>query len=133
MRPFSRRTEKSNGMSPQTNMTTSNVTPARQAYFSRRIEATTVSAVREILKVPERPEIISFAGGLPAPQLFPKELMAEAFRQVILEEGEKALQYSTAEGQATLREWIAGRMRAKGIGAEPNQILITSGSQHGLD
>ena len=114
-------------------MTTSNVTPARQTHFSRRIEATTVSAVREILKVTERPEIISFAGGLPAPELFPKELMAEAFRQVILEEGEKALQYSTTEGHAPLREWIAARMRAKGISAEPDQILITSGSQQGLD
>ena len=133
MRLFSQRTEKSNEMSPQTNMTTSNVTPAQQTYFSRRIEATTVSAVREILKVTERPEIISFAGGLPAPELFPKEPMAEAFRRVILEEGEKALQYSTTEGHAPLREWIAERMRAKGVSAEPNQILITSGSQQGLD
>jgi len=97
-------------------MTTSNVTPARQTIFSRRIEATTVSAVREILKVTERPEIISFAGGLPAPELFPKEPMAEAFRGVILEEGEKALQYSTTEGHAPLREWIAARMRARAFG-----------------
>ena len=114
-------------------MTMTNTPPERLTCFSRRIEATTVSAVREILKVTERPEIISFAGGLPAPELFPKEPMAEAFRRVILEEGEKALQYSTTEGHAPLREWIAARMRAKGISAEPNQILITSGSQQGLD
>jgi 2-aminoadipate transaminase len=112
-------------------MVTSILTPAR--HFSHRIAATTVSAVREILKVTERPEIISFAGGLPAPELFPKEPMAEAFRRVILEEGEKALQYSTTEGYRPLREWIAARMRAKGISADPNQILITSGSQQGLD
>jgi len=61
-----------------------NTPPERLTCFSRRIEATTVSAVREILKVTERPEIISFAGGLPAPELFPKELNAEAFRQAIL-------------------------------------------------
>lgn len=114
-------------------MATSIVTPVRQKNFSHRIEATNVSAVREILKITERPEIISFAGGLPAPELFPKEPMAEAFRRVILEEGEKALQYSTTEGFGPLREWIATRMQALGISADPNQILITSGSQQGLD
>jgi 2-aminoadipate transaminase len=89
--------------------------------------------VREILKVTEKPEIISFAGGLPAPEFFPKAQMAEAFSRAILEDGEKALQYSTTEGYAPLRQWIAARMQSKGIRAEADNILITSGSQQGLD
>jgi 2-aminoadipate transaminase len=114
-------------------MTAPNLTPARPANFSRRIDAAESSAVREILKVTEKPEIISFAGGLPAPEFFPKAQMAEAFSRAILEDGEKALQYSTTEGYAPLRQWIATRMRAKGIHAEADNILITSGSQQGLD
>jgi 2-aminoadipate transaminase len=107
--------------------------PIRPAQFSRRIDAAESSAVREILKVTEKPEIISFAGGLPAPELFPKAQMAEAFYRTIAEEGEKALQYSTTEGHAPLRAWIAARLQAKGIRAEADNILITSGSQQGLD
>jgi 2-aminoadipate transaminase len=107
--------------------------PIRPAQFSRRIDAAESSAVREILKVTEKPEIISFAGGLPAPELFPKAQMAEAFYRAISEEGEKSLQYSTTEGHAPLRAWIAARMQAKGIRAEADNILITSGSQQGLD
>lgn len=114
-------------------MTAPNIAPTPLANFARRIDTASVSAVREILKVTEKPEIISFAGGLPAPEFFPKEQMAAAFQRVILEEGEKALQYSTTEGHAPLRAWIAERMQAKGINCEPNNILITSGSQQGLD
>ena len=114
-------------------MTAPNLTPVRPANFSRRIDAAESSAVREILKVTEKPEIISFAGGLPAPEFFPKAQMAEAFSRVISEDGEKALQYSTTEGHAPLREWIAARMQAKGIRAVADNILITSGSQQGLD
>lgn len=112
---------------------TANPMPARPANFSHRIDAAETSAVREILKVTEKPEIISFAGGLPAPEFFPKAQMAEAFSRAILEDGEKALQYSTTEGYAPLRQWIATRMQAKGIRAEADNILITSGSQQGLD
>ena len=114
-------------------MTADTVAPVRLPDFSRRIEGAEVSAVREILKVTEKPEIISFAGGLPAPEFFPKAQMAQAFQQTILAEGEKALQYSTTEGHAPLREWIAERMKGKGIAAAANNILITSGSQQGLD
>jgi len=110
-----------------------NPIPVRPANFSRRIDAAETSAVREILKVTEKPEIISFAGGLPAPEFFPKAEMAEAFSRAILEDGEKALQYSTTEGHAPLRNWIATRMQAKGMRAEADNILITSGSQQGLD
>jgi 2-aminoadipate transaminase len=92
-----------------------------------------VSAVREILKVTERPEIISFAGGLPAPELFPVEPLARAHAEVFAEEGAAAMQYSTTEGWLPLREWIAERLVSKGIKATPGCILITSGSQQGID
>jgi 2-aminoadipate transaminase len=114
-------------------MTASNVIPVRLPDFSRRIAAAESSAVREILKVTERPEIISFAGGLPAPEFFPAAQMAAAFQHVIATDGARALQYSTTEGHAPLRAWIAERMRAKGIRAEADNILVTSGSQQGLD
>lgn len=108
-------------------------TPTRLAPFARRMTLAEVSAVREILKVTEMPDIISFAGGLPAPELFPTEEVAESFYKVISEDGAAALQYSTTEGFPPLREWIAARMRAKGVRAEASNVLITSGSQQGLD
>ncbi len=114
-------------------MTAPNLSSLRLPDFSRRIDAAESSAVREILKVTEKPEIISFAGGLPAPEFFPTAPMAEAFRHVITIDGARALQYSTTEGHAPLRELIAQRMQAKGIRAEANNILVTSGSQQGLD
>ena len=92
-----------------------------------------VSAVREILKVTERPEIISFAGGLPAPELFPLVAIARAHARVFEEEGRAALQYSTTEGWLPLREWIAARMRQRGVAAEADRVLITTGSQQGID
>ena len=91
------------------------------------------SAVREILKVTEQPEIISFAGGLPAPELFPVEAIAEAHAQVFASEGRAALQYSTTEGWKPLREWIAHRMLSRGVKAEADNVLVTSGSQQGID
>lgn len=103
------------------------------AAFSHRIDAAEASAVREILKVTEKPEIISFAGGLPAPEFFPREEMAAAFSEAILEDGRASLQYSTTEGHAPLRQWIAERMAKRGIQCSPDQVLVTSGSQQGLD
>lgn len=91
------------------------------------------SAVREILKVAERPDILSFAGGLPAPELFPVEAIAEAHAQVLRDDGGKALQYSTTEGFGPLRTWIAEHLRKRGIPARPEELLITSGSQQGID
>jgi 2-aminoadipate transaminase len=91
------------------------------------------SAVREILKVAERPDVLSFAGGLPAPELFPVEAIAAAHAEVLAKDGAFALQYSTTEGYGPLREWISGHMRRQGIAASVNQILITSGSQQGID
>jgi 2-aminoadipate transaminase len=105
-----------------------------QAYrFASRMSRIGVSAVREILKVTERPEIISFAGGLPAPELFPVEVIARAHADVFAANGNAALQYSTTEGWLPLREWIAGRMSSQGIETDADRILITSGSQQGID
>jgi len=91
------------------------------------------SAIREILKVTERPDILSFAGGLPAPEAFPVADLARAHAEVFAREGAAALQYSTTEGFGPLRAWVAERMRRRGLTASAEQILITSGSQQGID
>jgi 2-aminoadipate transaminase len=92
-----------------------------------------VSAVREILKVAEQPDVLSFAGGLPAPELFPVEAIARAHATVLASSGGAALQYSTTEGYAPLREWIAAHLARRGIPAHIDELLITSGSQQGID
>lgn len=102
--------------------------------FARRLSRMGVSAIREILKVTEQPDVISFAGGLPAPEVFPVEALARAHAEVFAAEGAQACQYSTTEGWLPLREWIASRMRKRGIShAAPERVLITNGSQQGID
>ena len=102
--------------------------------YARRMEHLQASEIREILKVTERPEIISFAGGLPAPELFPIEEIIRVNRIVLEEEGAKALQYTTTEGYTPLREWIASRMNSRlGTSFDFENILITHGSQQALD
>ncbi|HST51705.1 MAG TPA: PLP-dependent aminotransferase family protein [Pyrinomonadaceae bacterium] len=102
--------------------------------FARRLSGMGVSAIREILKVTERPEVISFAGGLPAPEVFPVEELARAHAAVFAEEGAQACQYSTTEGWFPLREWIAARMQKRGFRqTEAARVLVTSGSQQGID
>lgn len=101
--------------------------------FAGRVSQMESSVIREILKVTERPGVISFAGGLPAPELFPIKEIKEAFCEVLGGDGPSALQYSTTEGYTPLREYIASRMREKGIEAGPDNILITNGSQQALD
>ncbi len=91
------------------------------------------SAIREILKLTEAPDVISFAGGLPAPELFPVEAVARAV-QTLAGDGPAALQYSTTEGFRPLREWVCAHLAETiGLAAEPGQVLITHGSQQGLD
>ena len=87
--------------------------------FADRMTRMQSSAVREILKVTERPDIISFAGGLPAPETFPLEVVATAHAEVFAEDGAGAMQYATTEGWRPLREWIARRMQARGVSAFP--------------
>jgi len=91
------------------------------------------SEIREILKLTQVPGIISFAGGLPAPELFPVEAFNQVSSEVIKSHGEIALQYSTTEGYEPLRKIIADRMQKLEITASPDDILITSGSQQGLE
>jgi 2-aminoadipate transaminase len=91
------------------------------------------SAIREILKITERPEIISFAGGLPAPELFPIKEIKEACIKVLDNDGEKALQYSLTLGYIPLRKYIAERLSEEGTKLTEENIVITSGSQQGLD
>jgi 2-aminoadipate transaminase len=100
--------------------------------FARRVERLKSSAIREILKVTEQPEIISFAGGLPAPELFPLEEFREALARAT-EGDSSSLQYSTTEGYPALREQIAVRLGSRGIVCSPDEILVTNGSQQGLD
>lgn len=101
--------------------------------YSNRMEKIKASEIRELLKLTVRPEIISFAGGLPAPELFPVEEMKKVSLKVLEEDGEQALQYSPTEGFPPLREKIAKRMEFVGVEAEADDILITNGSQQGLD
>jgi 2-aminoadipate transaminase len=91
------------------------------------------SAIREILKVTLQPDVISFAGGLPAPETFPVEALRDGFDRVLREVGPASLQYSTTEGHPALREWIATRETARGIPTDPDEVLVVSGSQQGLD
>ncbi len=101
--------------------------------FSQRMEGIRASEIRELLKLTTRSEIISFAGGLPAPELFPIEALKRVSVEVLDQMGTQALQYSTTEGYNPLREKIAKRMSKVGVNAKSEDILITSGSQQGLD
>lgn len=102
--------------------------------FAKRMEVVKASEIREILKITQRPGVISFAGGLPAPELFPVEELTECSRLVLTEQGTTALQYSTTEGHPPLRGRIAARMNGKwGTHLTASEILVTVGSQQGLD
>lgn len=103
--------------------------------FAKRMDNMQASEIRELLKLTQKPEIISFAGGLPAPELFPVKEIAELAQDILLNNGMKVLQYATTEGHPPLRAKIAAHMQAKKLGLEigPDDILITTGSQQGLD
>lgn len=102
----------------------------RYAQRTQRIQS---SAIRELLKLTEQPDVISFAGGLPAPDVFPVKEFQEACQKVLADHGPQALQYSTTEGYRPLRELIARHTARYGIVVRPENILITSGSQQALD
>ncbi len=101
--------------------------------LAQRAEKMNPSVIREILKVTEKPGIISFAGGLPSPQTFPIDAMREASERVLRDDGKAALQYAASEGYAPLREWVAQDLLKQGMKVSPDQVLITTGSQQGLD
>ena len=101
--------------------------------LAQRAEKMNPSVIREILKVTEKPGIISLAGGLPSPQTFPIDAMREASERVLRDDGKAALQYAASEGYGPLREWVAQDLLKQGMNVSPDQVLITTGSQQGLD
>ena len=103
------------------------------SYFAKRTELTTRSTIRELLKYTIQPEVISFAGGLPAPELFPVERIRQATNTVLTQHGPEALQYSTTEGMPELRSFLAQRLSSETLSVKPENILICTGSQQALD
>ncbi len=101
--------------------------------FAKRNNYVKASEIREILKVTENPEIISFAGGLPAAELFPIEELKKVCFEVLDKDGEASLQYSTTEGYIPLRKSICKRMANLGISSKEENVIITTGSQQALD
>ena len=104
-----------------------------QNLFSKRATAIKSSVIREILKVTGRPEVISFAGGLPSDASFPVPQLKAAFEKVMTDAPQAALQYSTTDGYAPLREWVAAQKSVDGASITPEQVIIVSGSQQALD
>jgi len=101
--------------------------------LAQRAHKMNPSVIREILKVTEKPGIISFAGGLPSPDTFPIDAMREASERVLRLDGRAALQYAASEGLPQLREWVSKDLKKQGMQVSPDQVLITTGSQQGLD
>ena len=101
--------------------------------FAERMHTMKPSTIREMLKMTERPDVISFAGGLPAPELFPVDDIRMAAERVLVESGAKAFQYGVTQGIAPLREQIAQEMARRDIPCTADDVLITTGSQQGLD
>lgn len=101
--------------------------------FSQRAINLSGSVIREILKVTERPDVISFAGGLPSPKGFPNTALREAYTKVLTDNPEVALQYGPTEGYRSLREWVAEDFTKRGVPVDVDEVLIVSGSQQALD
>ncbi|MFN9451863.1 MAG: PLP-dependent aminotransferase family protein [Rubrivivax sp.] len=101
--------------------------------LARRAQQMNPSTIRELLKLTERPGILSLAGGLPAPGSFPVDAVAEACARVLRDDGRAALQYAASEGFGPLREWVAAELGQQGMVVDPARVLITTGSQQGLD
>jgi 2-aminoadipate transaminase len=101
--------------------------------FAPRTQRMTSSVIRELLKFTERPDVISFAGGLPAPEVFPIAEVERATETVLREQGRMALQYAPTEGYLPLRELLVRHMARYGIRVTAANVAVTSGSQQGLD
>lgn len=101
--------------------------------LAERTRRMSPSAIRDILKLTERPGVLSLAGGLPAPQAFPVEAVRQACDRVLTSQGAAALQYATSEGLPALRDWVAAHLSRQGWQVDSAQVLITTGSQQGLD
>ncbi|HLI97510.1 MAG TPA: PLP-dependent aminotransferase family protein [Candidatus Baltobacteraceae bacterium] len=109
-------------------------TVSRTARFAARTAHMRASTIREMLKVTQQPDVISFGGGLPAPELFPTDEIAECTREVMRDVGANALQYSVTDGIPELRGWVAERLSAHvGAAFSSSDVMIVNGSQQGLD
>ena len=109
-------------------------TPHHTAWqLARRADRLNPSTIREILKLTERSGIVSLAGGLPSADTFPVEAMRVATERVLREQPREALQYAASEGLGPLREWVAAELGSQGLKCDAGQVLITTGSQQGLD
>jgi len=117
-------------------MTGSNTSPDSNNspwQLARRCERMNPSVIREILKLTELPGVRSLAGGLPSADTFPVDAMREATARVLADNPREALQYAASEGFGPLRDWVSAMLGAKGIAAPADRVLITNGSQQGLD
>ena len=101
--------------------------------FSKAAQAMKTSDIREMLKLTQNPEIISFAGGLPSPHSFPIKLIKRLAKKVLEEDGTRALQYGLTEGMKELRQALAERMKKYGVSCSEENVLVTEGSQQALD
>ncbi len=109
-------------------------TVSRTARFAARTARMRASTIREMLKVTQQPDVISFGGGLPAPELFPTDAIAECTREVMRDVGSLALQYGVTDGIPELRTWVAERLtRHIGTAYDADDVIIVNGSQQGLD
>ncbi|MDE2482728.1 MAG: PLP-dependent aminotransferase family protein [bacterium] len=107
---------------------------SRAAKFAERTARLRASTIREMLKVTQQPDVISFGGGLPAPELFPTREIGQASVEVMEEYGAAALQYGVTEGIPEMRTWVAERLSTRLHKLfDPAEILIVNGSQQGLD
>ena len=103
--------------------------------FSERMSRVRANEIRELLKLLDQPDILSFAGGIPDPELFPADRIQAAYDAVLSDRqlSQQALQYSVSEGYLPLREWIVERMAIHGIACTPDNVMLTAGSQQALD
>src|ERR1700687_5697830 len=101
--------------------------------YAERTAGMAASDIREILKVTAQPDVISLAGGLPAPELFPIDEYRRAFEWVLETDGAMALQYGPSEGYRPLRALLAERLSSFGMQSTPDDVLVTNGSQQALD
>jgi 2-aminoadipate transaminase len=102
-------------------------------FYADRTRHMTGSQIRQFFALTEKPEVISFAGGFPGNEFFPCEDISAALANLVLEDGKEALQYTSTEGSYELRRWIAARMTLEGSPNKAENVIITDGSQQGLD
>ncbi|MCW5853802.1 MAG: aminotransferase class I/II-fold pyridoxal phosphate-dependent enzyme, partial [Anaerolineae bacterium] len=112
---------------------TSLMTSVWEERFAQRTQRMRNSAIRELLKLTEQPDMISFSGGLPAPDVFPLERVRAATDRVLSDLGATALQYGATEGYGPLREMVAADLAPDGLRLAVDNVLVTTGSQQALD